>query len=190
MRPVDNRLVLLTGQSARHCTLSAEQEDFLKSIAPADFDIVLSGWPYHPHLLGEPYEPPSLVAASIRNAAQEARTLAVPRYRTYVAATIQPIVAATRRKLVIVTGSCGLELLNAAGIADWADLTVIALGPVCIRPLRIPSCKLHALRGRRDFWSRMLYRHTIDAECGCGHLDYYADPEVRDIAKAWLADAN
>jgi hypothetical protein len=49
--------------------------------------------------------------------------------------------------------------------------------------------RAQAVQGRRDGWSRALYRGPAPTRIACGHLDYWTDPAARDLARAFVASA-
>src|SRR5512133_1966915 len=112
--PAPSRLILLTGQSSfRSSRLSSAQEEFLKAVAPPGVEPLLAGFPYHANFDGDA-PPPSLPAASLRNALQVCWSLFSPAYRRSAALVLQAILRNTREDLYIVTGSCGLQILASA----------------------------------------------------------------------------
>ena len=191
IRDADSRVVILTGQSSFVSSrLSGEQQSFLESVAPAGFELVMSGFPYHSDLL-DIREEPSLMAASWRNAAQTIWSGASATFRRVLAGTLERVLARTRRHVAVVAGSCGLQLANAVWpiLAKPAglDIRVIALGPACFGPLRMDGAAVSVLQGRKDRWSRLYYRGRVDHAVDCGHLDYWTSAEVREITAAAIA---
>lgn len=91
---------------------------------------------------------------------------------------------ATSRRLILTTGSCGLQLANAAWpllrVPPDLRVDVTALGPACFGKLRMP---VTVVQGRRDRWSRMFYRGRVDHFCECGHLDYWDSNEARALLR-------
>ena len=185
IRPADSRVAILTGQSSFVSSrLSAEQQNFLAAVTPADYEPLSAGFPYHSQLDCFRAEP-SMVAASWRNAAQTIWSGGSSRFRRILAQTLQCLLSRTARRLVLVAGSCGLQLANAV----WPlleqpaqlDVRVVALGPACFAKLRIKAC---VVQGAGDFWSKLFYRGPVDHRVACGHLDYWTSPEVRAITAA------
>lgn len=171
LTPVDRRVMILTGQSSwRAARLSPAQESFLDAVTPAGWTAVRAGFPYHSAMMGPEFEEASMIAASWRNAAQVAMSVGSAPYREVVRRVLQRAMDTSRVRLRIVTGSCGLQLLNCV----WDDLRgeaeVLALGPACLGPLRTPA---EVVRGDRDGWSRLFYWGRVDRTAECGHLDYW-----------------
>ena len=184
MAVVDRRLAILTGQSdLSQNPLSPDQRRFLAEIAPPDVDQVLTGFPFADDQ-GVGAARPSLFAASIANARQYLWSLGDARYRALAARAVSRLLGATRKDLILVTGSCGLAIVTAALPQRQPNrgvrCTVLALGPVGRPP---PDwVRFQAVVGRRDFWSRALYRGRVDAVIDAGHLGYWTSREARAIA--------
>lgn len=177
--PVARRVVLLTGQSSfRSSRLTGDQLQLLRGIDHAT--PIELGFPFHPDF-DRHEEEPGLLAASFRNTRQFLWTF---KPQKPVARALQPLFTHTAEALFIITGSCGLQLLNSA----WPflerrpeqRLQVVAIGPASLYDQLRPA----AIRGRRDLWSRLLYKGPITAHCDCGHLDYWRSQEVREWVKA------
>lgn len=191
VRPAPRRVALLTGQSApRNTALSPEQVAFLARVAPAGFATLAHGFPFHAACERAPYRRPSLALASLNNARQFIAATRDAHFRAVLEARIGELLRQTSERLVVVTGSCGLELLNAAwtGLpASTASVQVVAVGPACLGRLSIPAGRLTTVRGARDGWSRLLYRGPVDHEVGCGHLDYWTSPDVILLVRRLIA---
>lgn len=194
--PCEHRLVLLTGQSnLRSSQLSPAQADFLSSLPPLPFEAVTTGFPYDEAPI--PNQRASLLEASLHNARQYLWARGEPTYGRVVAQALQPILASASKSILLVTGSCGLQILQAA----WPHLRrkpeiqieILALGPVGRAP-RFGEAGFSAVQGSADLLSRMLYRGPVVHETGCGHMDYWHDAVARDAlrisAERLLAEAN
>ena len=126
---------------------------------------------------------PGIVAASARNLLQAFWSVASARYQRCVVQTLQRALDATESELVLVTGSCGLQIANRA----WPGLTIppglrlriVALGPACIGRLQLAPAEVTVVQGTHDLWSRLFFRGPIDLRVPCGHLDAWTSPEVR-----------
>lgn len=187
----ESSIVIFTGQSSfLHSRLSPEQERFLGCVAPG-FEPLRAGFPFHSEMLEAAGEP-GLLAASMRNAAQAIASVWAPGYRAVLRGTLQRLADRTARALILVAGSCGLQLINAV----WLELKVppglavrvVALGPACFGRFRIERARITVIQGRRDRWSRLLYRGPVDRLADCGHLDYWTNDEVRRVVAAELLD--
>jgi hypothetical protein len=91
-------------------------------------------------------------------------------YRDVVRRVLQRAMDTTEQRLRIVTGSCGLQLLNCVWEELQGEAEVVALGPACFGRLRVPA---EVVLGDRDGWSRLFYRGRVDRRVSCGHLDYW-----------------
>jgi hypothetical protein len=178
LTPAPRRALLWTGQSAwASAGLSPRQTAFLLAIAGSD--ATLGGFPFHKNCLD--FRDGSLLAASWRNARQTAWSITRPRYRQTLAEALRSAIHNTSERLLVITVSCGLELVNAAGVPLPPKVRVVALGPSCLRPLRLPSVRV--IQGKRDGWSRWLYRGPVHEYVPCGHLDYYDCPWTIELLK-------
>jgi hypothetical protein len=192
VKPAPSRLILLTGQSSfRSSRLLPAQVEFLNCVAPPHVEPLPKGFPYHASFeCAAP--PPGLLAASVRNALQVCWSLFSPAYRRSVAGLLQTVFRHTSESLYIVTGSCGLQILASAWpmltVPDSLQLRVVALGPVLLRAGALPVDWIFALQGRRDLWSRLLYRGRLEARCDSGHLDYWSSPDARELVARLLCD--
>ncbi len=190
--PARTRLLLLTGQSSFVSSrLQPAQIAFLRAVAPTGCAILERGFPFHPDVDDPDAPDPHLLAASLRNARQVAWCLVSPRFQTVVAAVLQRALDTTAERLLLITGSCGLQIANAA----WPRLRrpsalavrVVALGPACLGRLRLDGADLHVLRADGDLWSRLLYRGGVDGHGPGGHLDYWQSPAMRAQVAGLLA---
>jgi hypothetical protein len=193
--PAAHRLVLLTGQSAPSNTaLSPQQIAFLHAVAPPGVEILAHGFPFLRSHETDIYREPWLVVAAVNNARQYLAARFSRRFQDKIVVRLDELFAKTEETLLIITGSCGLRLLDAA----WPRLTrggppfhVIALGPASDGRLRIPQGNLTTVQGARDGWSAMLFHGAIDHRVPGGHLDYWTcDPTialVRSLLASTLA---
>jgi hypothetical protein len=174
----------LTGQSsARHSRLSPGQDALLDALTQAGYATVRGGFPYTGASVRLPYRAEPIVAASARNAAQFAAARLSWAFADDVAGALQPLMDRTERRLLLLCGSCGAEMLSAAlpRLRRRPGLRVLtlALGPVGRLPGPASGVEVYVVRGRRDRLSRWASRRPTDAEVPGGHLDYSSRPEVR-----------
>jgi hypothetical protein len=194
VKPAPSRLILLTGQSSfRSSRLTPEQVEFLQAVAPPGVEPLLNGFPYHADF-DRAAPTPGLPAASIRNALQVCWCLFSPAYRRSVARVLQTVIRNTGESLYIVTGSCGLQMLASAWpmltVPQSLRLRVVALGPALLRAGALPVERIAAVQGRRDPWSRLLYRGRVAGHCHSGHMDYWSDPDARELVTRLLRDGD
>lgn len=183
VKPAASRLILLTGQSSfRSSRLSPAQVEFLHAVAPPRVELLANGFPYHAGFDGAAGTP-GLLAASMRNALQVGWCLLSPAYRRSVAEVLSTVLRNTREALYIVTGSCGLQILASAWplltVPDGLRVRVVAVGPALVRAGALPIDRVAVVQGRRDVWSRLLYRGRPETRCESGHLDYWTSPDAR-----------
>lgn len=189
LTPAEGRTLLLTGQSSYATSaLSPAQQDFLSSVAPPSAPPLYAGFPFHSRFVEQPFLDVPLLSASARNAAQTLAALTSGRYRALVAERLQAAIDATPGGLRIVTGSCGLHLLNQAfprlRVSPPASLRVVALGPASFGPNRMP---LTVVQSHGDLWSRLFYHGPVHCRDGAGHLDYWLHASVRRFVRSALA---
>jgi hypothetical protein len=164
----------ITGHSVRGCTgLSREQIDFQKRSAIPQEQWLPHNFPYsetHPFP-----EPVPLLAASLSNIVHfwESR---LPAYKNRHRDAVAGIFSG-HDAVILVAGSCGLELLNNLGLPAEVlrRLHVFACGPVSWRLPETASCLV--LQGAGDPVSRCFHRkadHWID----CAHMGYLQSPET------------
>jgi hypothetical protein len=180
----ESRVLLLTGQSSfSNALLSPEQKSFLRAVVPECCEVTASGFPYRAEFLRGKFSSPGMVAASVRNGLQVMWSLWHPGYRRVLECVLQEAIDATSRRLVLITGSCGLQLANVVWpklrLPSALRVDVIALGPVCFGTLRLQGAQVTVLQGHRDEWSKLFYWGSVDVCCACGHLDYWTSMEVR-----------
>jgi hypothetical protein len=174
----------LTGQSSyRHSQLSAEQLDLLSSLTAVGYETVRGGFPFNSGAMTMPYRREPLAAASVRNGAQYLAARASPGFREELTRHLQPLLDRTGRRLVLLCGSCGLELLAAAlpGLRPPPRLEVlaVALGPVGRLPRASGRFRLHVIRADGDWISRLGCRRAPDLRVPGGHLGYLRRGDVR-----------
>lgn len=168
------KVVLLSGLSdPSSCALSRLQRTFLDQLGLPQESKVYANFPYIPPRNAEQRAVP-MPLASWRNLWQFLGCRRSP-YRERAIAHWQAI-ASSCDGLIVVTLSCGLEILNvclSSGICPQA-IDVVALGAVARARPPVP----HTLvRGSRDFVRNPLLGadHVLP---GVGHLDYLANPAV------------
>jgi hypothetical protein len=191
--PAVNRLALLTGQSMPSNTaLRPEQIAFLRSVAPADVDALPHGFPFLRSREFHPTVHPALVPAAYNNTLQYLAAGRSPAFRAGIAARLTELFAKTQGTLLLITGSCGLRLLDAAWplIGRTSErFHILALGPAHRGQLALPKDRITTVRGTRDGWSAALFSGAIDHQVPCGHLDYWTCTSTIALVRALLADA-
>lgn len=178
------KVVLLSGLSDPASTaLSRSQQAFLDRLDLPAANRVDANFPYLPADRREQRAVP-IVVASWRNFRQF-REAARPPYRDR--ATMHwDALARSCDGLLVITLSCGLEILNAclqAGHRPRA-IDVVALGPVAWG--RPPVSHL-LVRGERDRIANPWFRECDLRLPGVGHLDYLQSPAVLELVRERVA---
>lgn len=185
----DNHLCLLTGQSSfKTSRLDKEKLDFLNHISDQDLTTVTIGFPWHNEfdiLAGKP----ALIAATIRNIRQYLWLNLDKEYKKSVSNIIRKIVEMTDKKLVIITGSCGIGYLSCAleNIKVTNELWVLALGPVGSKNINSKNIsRFHVIQGHNDIWSKLLWLGNVDEYTNCGHMEYYKCPQTLRATRSFI----
>ncbi|MBO2012177.1 hypothetical protein [Hymenobacter negativus] len=190
-RPSVRTVAWLTGQSDyRSACLSPAQAAVLRAVATPGWVGLEANFPYNQAALPAGYRPAPLLAASVRNSAQFIAALGSSTFRRACARHLQPLLDATSSRLVLLCGSCGLQLFYAA--LPWLRVPVglhiqlVGLGPVCVRHQSHPQVAVAVVQGWRDWLSRSLCRLPCDYRVSAGHLDYAELPELPALFKQLL----
>ena len=190
MTPALTRLVWLSGRSdPTSVALSPPQRGLLehcRRVSPA-LDIVTSNFPY----CGERHwKPVPLPLAAWRNGAQflSARW---PKNAAHARTAWRAVCAGASRVLVI-TGSCGAELLRTVEPATPAGVTVLSLGlgPVAWSAPRSLALAIVGSRDRiaKPFVAAWRSPRPIFVQ-GIGHMDYLESADVHHCVGQWIVDA-
>jgi hypothetical protein len=186
--PAASLAAWLTGQSSyRHSQLSPHQMAVLDEVAGLGYEVVRAGFPYNRQALAHPYAPEPLIRASLRNLSQFQAALARPAFSAEIARHLQPLIGAASRRLLLLCGSCGLQLFAAAlprlSLPPGLRVGLVAVGPVCLTPAAVfrdhPGLDLFVVQGSRDWLSRLASRTGADARPPVDHLGYTRHPEAR-----------
>jgi hypothetical protein len=162
------RIALLSGLSdPSTCALTDLQQRFLAALEANEHEKVAANFPYVPH--ARPAQPPPLWLASWRNVRQ---FLGAPRPRYRDAARRHwRALADSCEELLVITLSCGLEILNQCLDADdeRRAISVIALGPVA---RHAPPLDCTLVRGEGDRIAQWFFPECDVLLRGVGHMDY------------------
>jgi hypothetical protein len=163
----------ITGHSVRGCTgLSADQFDFLRRSELPDEQWLPCNFPYHETF---PFRSPNLIRASLNNSCHYyfSRFSGFrDRHRDQVIGIFSGY-----EKVILLAGSCGLELLNNLELPDdiRSRLHVFSYGAVS---RELPDTASHLMvRGSQDFISRIFHRHA-DHCYASSHMGYLRSPET------------
>jgi hypothetical protein len=187
-----SKVVLLSGLAdPATCALSPIQRRFLDAIdAPAESKVYWN-FPYVPST--RPRAHPPLWLASIRNYAQFLRA-SKPAYRDRARVHWRALLESTE-SLVVITGSCGLEILNHC-VEDGDDCVdggsagriahVFALGPVARAR---PNAPHTIVQGTRDPITKLYFRSGDVALPGVGHMKYLEDSRALELVNTFLCNS-
>lgn len=177
------KVVLLSGLSdPSSCALSASQRKFLDNLSlPQDYKVYLN-FPYLPQSRTEQASIP-MALASWRNLAQFLGAWRSP-YQQCAQAHWKALAVSCDRLLVI-TISCGLQILNACLATGLRppNIDILSLGPVAWDR---PPVSHTLVRGSRDYVVNPWFRAADIVLPGVGHLDYLSHPQVRELAEMRL----
>jgi hypothetical protein len=162
----------------------------LRAVTALGWVSLEANFPYNQAALAAGYRPAPLLAASVRNSAQFVAALGSPAFRQACARHLQPLLDATTSRLVLLCGSCGLQLFYAAlpwlRVPTGLRIQLLGLGPVCVRHQSHPQVAVAVVQGHRDWLSRGLCRLPCNYRVPAGHLNYAGLPELPDIIKRLL----
>jgi hypothetical protein len=169
------KIAFLTGLSnPQSCTLSKIQKQFMAALELPEIYKLYLNFPYIPSG-GEEREPPW--KASLHNSLQ---FLTITSLRALIHTHLVHL-ANTTEHLILITGSCGLEILN-AGLNDEVTkkiLHVYALGPVAQQnpddSIQYP-CTL--IQGSSDLISKLFFRNVAIQPSDVNHMNYLESKEV------------
>ena len=173
------KIVLLTGLSnPRSCALSDIQLTFLSSLDVPESWKVYRNFPW---VDGEDQSPlPPLWKASLHNAWQFLLA-STPLFRR-IARPHWDAMLRTTEHLFVLTGSCGLQIVNClqhGRASSVPRIDVLGFGPVAWRAPKL-SCRL--VQGDGDALSRLLFRKVDYRLAGLGHMRYLEDQRMKEIS--------
>lgn len=176
------KVALLSGLSdPSSCALSEVQAWFLEGVRAEAAEKTAANFPYVPS--ARPATRPPLWLASWRNLRQF-HGASHPRYRD-AARRHWRALADSCDELLVITLSCGLEILNQCLDDDDAQraIFVIALGPVARQRPPI-ACTL--VRGERDRIAQWFFPKSDVVLRGVGHMDYLLHPATLHLVNDHL----
>lgn len=192
-RPSTHMLAWLTGQSAyHHGSLSPAQAALLRGVTLPGWSRVEANFPYNKAALTADYQPTPLLPASVRNSAQFVAALTSSAFGQACARHLQPLLDASTSRLVLLCGSCGLQLFQAAlpwlRVPTGLHIHLVGLGPVCLRFHRHPQVAVTVVQGRHDWLSRSLCPLPCHYQVPAGHLDYAGLAQLPELIKHLLGE--
>lgn len=178
------KVVLFSGLSdPSSCALSAGQLRFLDELSLPPECKIYANFPYlSPGRVEQESIP--IAVASWRNLSQFLGAWRSP-YQQCAQAHWAALTVSCERLLVI-TISCGLQILNACLATGTCprNIDILSLGPVAWDR---PSVSHTLVRGSRDYVVNPWFRAADIILPGVGHLDYLDHPLVRDLAEERIA---
>lgn len=202
--PLPSRVVLITGLSnPACCCLHPQLRSFLDSLSFPAEQKVSKNFPFTECLTATSMESSgwnqpkcgdvSIIRASLSNAYQFTFTYGSREFARQAVLHWRQLRQLSGRLLVI-TGSCGLDLVERLEeqtgwgghpIENGRTLRVLALGPVA-RKSRLPV--VTAIQGQRDWISKVFYRQAKTSIAKVGHMDYWTSDRIKEMANQWLVD--
>lgn len=186
LTPQKRRALLWTGQSSwQNAGLFPDQIHLLKTLFRDD--ALTTGFPFHQDC--DQHQPSPLWRASLRNARQTLWCRNNPRYQHLLHQTLNTALHNTGERLILLTASCGFEMLNTAFQKTQPPpnlkIQIIALGPTCLSKIALPT--FTTIQGHTDIYSKLLFRGPVHHTPNCGHLDYARCPETLQLLKHLVA---
>ena len=181
------RIAIVTGLSnPESCCLSEDQRSLLNAVSDGQNSAILWNFPFIPDSV--PRTDVRLLQASVANGLQFLRC-GTSRYQQLATPHWKALAEATGC-LLIVTGSCGIQLLSCwSGVQKQAHagrIRALALGPVGSGQ---PEFPVTVVQGSHDWISRIWFRNPDHVVNGVGHLDYWKNTQSREIVLRWLRDS-
>ena len=177
------KVVLLSGLSDPYsCGLTPMQREFLGAMEVPEACKIYWNFPYISSFHRSRREPP-LWLASVRNARQFLMASRHAGYRAAARCHWEALIRSAE-EVVVITLSCGLEILNnCLGTGPVPNVRIFALGPVAWQRPRAP-CTL--VRGERDYVSRPFFKHSDIIVPGLGHMGYFQNRQVLSLLNEYL----
>ena len=159
--------------------LSPEQRAFVEALPGDICSKLTTNFPYGDEATA--FVPTPLVLASAVNLARFAAAT-TPWTRGSRAAAWRGVKASCER-LLLVTGSCGSQIVASLerGCPAGARVSVLALGSV---DWGLAGLDVQRVRGDRD----MVARRRGEIVVGVGHMDYTRSTRVLEIARLWVRE--
>ena len=190
-----NRLVLfLSGSSDVTCAgLTAGQLDLLHAICPSGYSVVVSNFPFNQDFEHIKSPQVSLLSASASNIIYYWHTILNLRFQKLLQEHLSPLLEA--QEVVLVCKSSGVNMLtqwfrSLGNQVTLPRLRVIALGPVSHLLLNQKELELLVIKGKKDPYSRILDRHSVDIQVDSDHYSYEYKEDVKGIIHDWIEQSN
>jgi hypothetical protein len=183
MTPV--KIALLTGLSNPcNCALSDVQRTFIASLRFPEAWKVYCNFPWTAPVAPATATP--LWRAGLHNGWQFLAA-STPLYRRIAKMHWDALLSSTEH-LLIITGSCGLQIANCllSGHPPCKTrIDILGFGPVAWRR---PPVKYRLVQNENDPISHCFFRKTEDILTGSGHMTYLEDQRFLEIAEQWISN--
>lgn len=180
------KILFLTGLSdPRNCALSDVQFKFLKSLDVPESWKTYRNFPWNGGSKRSRTVP--LWRASLHNGWQFLLA-STPAYRWLAGRHWNAVLSSTAHLLVI-TGSCGLQIVNCLLSGNSRQATrvdTLAMAPVAWRP---PRSNYRLLQGAHDYISRLFFCHVDHRLNRLQHMNYLLDHRIRELTEKWISDS-
>jgi hypothetical protein len=180
------KIALLTGLSNPwSCALSDVQRAFMAALEFPEAWKVYRNFPWI--AADHPAAATPLWRAGFHNGWQFLAA-STPLYRR-IAKTHWDAVLRSTGHVLIIAGSCGLQIVNCllrGRPSRAARIDVLGFGPVAWRR---PPVKCRLVRNERDIVSRCFFRKTEVLLAGSGHMNYLEDRRLIEIAGQWISNS-
>ena len=155
---------------------------FLKKLDLPDSCKIFRNFPYISDSEKGTNEPPILIACW--NNFLQFAFASRPRYRRAVRQHWS-VFSRSAREFVIITFSCGLEIINQCLTAEqpWEKMHIFALGPVA---WHIPPVPHTIIQGTHDYYSGWFFRNPHVTLANTGHMDYLKNDRVPQLINQYL----
>lgn len=176
-------VVFLSGASTlEHAELSRVGKEAVLEWERKGAKILPTNFPYNEGFRKEQPTYPHIIKASFSNICYYIYTWKHKTFRKELKRHLSPLFLCD--KVVIIALSSGLHLLSQIieeiKIKKQTRITIIALGPVSHKRFISESCELIVIKGKRDWYSRILDTHPVDQWVDCNHYDYLKEEQVRE----------
>lgn len=175
------KIAFITGLSTwGNHSLSPEQTSFLNSLQTEENNKIYCNFPYTNNV--KKYKHTNVVLASFSNALQYflSRTKWIENKSTQLKHIIKE-----NDKVLLLAGSCGLELLNNIKFSkeEKEKIHIIAYGAVA---RKIPDFQyLTLIQGKKDFIAR-IWIHIYDIKIEGHHMNYLESKEFLDFVNSYV----
>ena len=190
----DRLILFLSGSSDITCAgLTAGQLDLLHAICPSGYSVVASNFPFNQDFEHIKSPQVSLLSASASNIIYYWHTILNLRFQKLLQEHLSPLLET--QEVIVVCKSSGVNMLtqwfrSLGNQVTLPRLRVIALGPVSHLLLNQKELELLVIKGKKDPYSRILDRHSVDIQVDSDHYSYEYKEDVKGIIHDWIEQSN